>query len=225
MASPKGKLVRLFGSLLLSHATVVAAEEVGPGFRKLTLQGDSPKPNPGDKLQVLLPSDDVRTYSPVAWHDGTVVLLGWTHAGGPGAQWLAKVEVGADVGFARAQRSLSLPGGPVILVGDETSVAVAASFERAQPKQVHAVLQGESPEAVRRAAQSIGLHPVHVAPRGDTAGVVTAVVAARAAAPNATIALTGGSDLVVAVRAALREQGIRDVKTKTYWIPGKTGLD
>ena len=46
-----------------------------------------------------------------------------------------------------------------------------------------------------------------------------------ATSPNAIVALTGGSELVVAVRDALRDAGVRSIKTKTYWIPGKRGLD
>lgn len=225
MPSAKGKLVRWFGSVVLRHARVMAAEDVGPGFRRLQLQGDTGTPGPGDKLQVLLPTDDVRTYSPIAEPDGSIVLLGVERAGGPGAAWLSTVEVGATVSFAAPRRSLTLPPGPVILVGDETSVAVAAGFERARPGSVHAVFQAQRPDAVEKAAQSVHLKPAHVAPREGLASVVGAVLAARALAPNATVALTGGSELVVAVRAALRERGLRDVKTKAYWIPGKTGLD
>lgn len=225
MPSAKGKLVRWFGSLVLRHARVVTAEDVGSGFRRLLLQGDTGTPGPGDKLQVLLPTDDVRTYSPITQAEGAIVLLGFVHGEGPGAAWLSTVEVGATVSFAAPQRSLSLPPGPVIVVGDETSIAVAASFERARPGAVHAVFEAQRPDAVASAAQSVGLDPAHVAARGELSSLVQAVVTARATLPNATIALTGGSDLVVAVRAALREKGIRDVKAKAYWIPGKTGLD
>jgi NADPH-dependent ferric siderophore reductase len=225
MPSAKGKLVRLFGSMLLRHARLVEAEEVGPGFRRLTLQGETGKPAPGDKLQILLDSDDVRTYSPIAWSENTFVLLGWLEASGPGARWLGQVQLGADIGFAAPQRSLSLPDGPVIIVGDETSIAVAASFERVRPGSVHAIFEALTPETVARAAASVGVQPFHLAKRGDVAAVTNAALAARRVSPAATIALTGGAPLVVAVRAALREHGIRDVKAKAYWIPGKTGLD
>jgi NADPH-dependent ferric siderophore reductase len=224
MASAKGKLVRLLGGVLLRRARVAAVEEVGPGFRRISLRGDGLPPEPGSKLQILLPSDDMRTYSPIASPEGAV-LLGWRHAGGPGARWISDVELGTEVRFVGPQRSLVLPAGPVILVGDETSVAVAASFEVSRPGQVHAVLEGDSVDAVRAAAAAVDLRPAHVAPRGDTAGVLDAILAARAASPRAIVALTGGSELVIATRAALRERGVRDLKTKTYWIPGRSGLD
>jgi NADPH-dependent ferric siderophore reductase len=225
MSSVKGKLLR-FGSALLSRASVVACADVGPGFRRITLRGKAPRPAPGTKLQLLLPTDDVRTYSPIAAReDGEIVLLGWKHAGGPGARWVAEVAVGSEVSFAGPQRSLHLPDGPVLIVGDETSVGVAAAYAVARPGQVRAILQGLRPEELRTAAESVGLRPTHVAERGDTTGLVEAIVAAHASSPQATLGLTGGSELVVAVRDALRARGIRNIKTKAYWIPGKTGLD
>lgn len=226
MSSAKGKLLRLFGTPFLRRARVVEAENVGSGFRRITLRSDAPKPAPGTKVQLLLPSDDVRTYTPVAARDdGLMVLLGWMHAGGPGTRWISEVAVGDEVRFAGPQRSLELPEGPVIMVGDETSVAVAASFAAERVGQVSAVLEGSSPEGLRCAAESLGLRPEHVAARGDTDSLVEAVVAAHTASPRATVALTGGSALITAVRAALRARGIGNIKTKAYWVPGKVGLD
>jgi NADPH-dependent ferric siderophore reductase len=135
------------------------------------------------------------------------------------------VQPGTEVRFAGPQRSLELPAGPVIVVGDETSVAVAASFEVERHGQVHAVFQAGSVDDVRAAAERVGLGQIAVVPRGDVAATVEAVVAARANVPGAVVGLTGGSELVLAVRSALRARGINNIKTKTYWIPGKRGLD
>lgn len=222
MSSAKGKLVRMLGGLFLRRATIVEAAHVG-AFRRLVLRGDVPTPRAGTKVQVLLPSDDVRTYSPIAG-EGGFTLLGWTRAGGPGARWLAEVERGAEVRFVGPQGSLDLPAGRVVVVGDETSVAVAASYAAARPGHVHAVLQASAVDDVRAAAGAVDLR-ADVFGADDRVALVDAVVAAHASDRDTILALTGGSELVVAVRAALRERGLRDVKTKTYWIPGKVGLD
>lgn len=140
MSSAKGRMVRFLGGVLLREARVVAADEVGPGFRRLRLQGERLRAAPGNKLQILLPSDDVRTYTPIPTPEGAS-LLGWCQAGGPGARWISEVKVGDEVRFLGVQRSLELPAGPVILVGDETSVAVAASFEASRPGEVHAMMR------------------------------------------------------------------------------------
>jgi NADPH-dependent ferric siderophore reductase len=221
--SAKGKIARLLGGMFLGRARCASAEDIG-GFRHLVLRGDMAAPSAGTKLQMLLPSDDMRTYSPVAMPDG-VVLLGWKHAGGPGARWIAEVQPGTEVRFAGPQRSLELAAGPIIIVGDETSVAVAAGFEVERPGQVHAVFQVGAVDDARTAAARLGLRPVAVVPRGDIAGVVDAVAKAHGSIPRAVVAVTGGSELVLAVRSALRTRGITNIKTKTYWVPGKRGLD
>lgn len=222
MSSAKGKLVRFLGGAFLRRAVVAAAEDVG-GFRRLVLRGDGPASVAGTKLQILLPSDDMRTYSPVASREG-IVLLGWKQASGPGARWVSEVEVGAEVRFFGPQHSLELPAGPVTIVGDETSVAVAASFEVERPGQVTTVLQASTVDDTRAAAERLGLRPLAVVGRGDTAATVEAVVSVATVA-RGVVALTGGSELVLAVRSALRARGITNVKTKTYWVPGKRGLD
>jgi hypothetical protein len=137
----------------------------------------------------------------------------------------SEIAVGSEVRFAGPQRSLDLPKGPVVIVGDETSVGVAASYAVEREGQVHAILQGSSPEALRAAAESVGLRPTHVTARGDMHGLVEAIVAVHATSPHATVGLTGGSELIIAVRDALRARGIRQLKTKAYWSPGKAGLD
>lgn len=222
MSSIKGKLTRLFGAFL-TRANIASVEDVG-GFRRILLRGELPAPRAGTKFQILLPSDDVRTYSPVATPDG-VALLGWKHAGGPGARWMSEAKVGEEVRFVGPQRSLELDAGPVILVGDETSVAVASAFEVERTGQVHAVFQVSAVEDVRAAAVAMGLRQFALVPRGATDAVVDAVLAAREAVPDAKVALTGGSQLVVAIRTALRARGLKDLKTKPYWIPGRAGLD
>lgn len=216
-------MARLLGGALLKRATIASAEELG-GFRRLLLRGELPAPRAGTKLQLLLPGDEMRTYSPIATPDG-IALLGWMHAGGPGARWMTEVKPGEVLRFVGPQRSLELAPGPVLLVGDETSVAVAAAFAAERPGQAHAVLQVGSVDDVRAAADAMGLREATVVPRGGPDRVVEAVLAARATSPNAAIAVTGGSELVVAVRAGLRARGVRDLKTKTYWIPGRSGLD
>jgi NADPH-dependent ferric siderophore reductase len=222
MSSAKGRIVRLFSGVL-RRAVVASVRDIG-GFRRVLLRCDVPRFSAGAKVQLLLPSDDMRTYTPIRAPDG-VTLLGWTHAGGPGARWLAGVQAGEELPFVGPQRSLGLDAGPVVLVGDETSVAVAAAFAVERSTAVHAVIQSDAAAGFREAAASVGLAGVVVVARGDTAASVEAVSAARSTSPSAVVGLTGGSELVVAVRDALRRAGVRNIKTKAYWIPGKTGLD
>lgn len=223
--SVKGKMLRALSGFL-KEARIVRAEEVGTDFRRIVLAGEgTPSPEPGTKVQVLLPSDEVRTWSPIAAPDG-LMLLGYVHAPGPGGAWMRTAKAGDRVHFVGPQRSLVLPPGPIILVGDETSVAVAAGYEvQSRGRVVGAIFEAGDPEATRAAAIEVGLRAVHTAPRGDTQGMVEAIIQSRTQAAEAVIALTGGSELVLAVREGLRARGVPDIKTKTYWIPGRSGLD
>lgn len=222
MSSTKGKIARLMSGLL-KRATVGEVEDVG-GFRRVVLRCELPAFSGGTKVQILLPSDDVRTYTPVR-APGGMVLLGWQQAGGPGSHWLTQARVGDVLPFFGPQRSLELAPGPVVLVGDETSVAAAASLELDRPGQVHAVIASDAASDVRGAAASIGLHHVEVVSRGKAAEAANLVERRLSTWVDATVALTGGSELVLGVRSALRQSGVRKIKTKTYWIPGKAGLD
>jgi NADPH-dependent ferric siderophore reductase len=222
MASGKGKVLRLLSGVLLKRAAILDAEGVG-GFRRLVVRAVVPPFSAGAKIQVLLPSDEVRTYTPIPSPHG-MTLLAWTHAGGPGARWMANVGVGENIQFIGPQRSLQLAPGRVVIVGDETSVAVAAAFEAERPRQVHAVIQSSSGQDVRAAAAAVGLTSLDVVSPGDT-NTTAAIVGKLAATPGTALALTGCSALVVSVRDVLRAVGAKNVKTKPYWIPGRVGLD
>ena len=222
--SIKGKMLRALSGFL-TEARVVKAEDVGSQFRRVVLHAEKPIPSvePGTKVQVLLPSDEVRTYSPIPSAEG-LLLLAYRNAPGPGGAWARSVTAGDVVHFVGPQKSLLLPPGPVVMVGDETSVAVTAAFEAAEPGRVlRAVFEARDVEAVREAAHSVGLRDVHVSARGDHEAISES--AAGAGSSETIIGLTGGSELVVGVRAQLREKGRPAVVTKTYWSPGRAGLD
>lgn len=222
MSSLKGKLVGLFSGML-KHAELVLVQEVG-GFRRLLLRSDVAGFSAGTKVQLLLPSADMRTYTPIPAPEG-MLLLAWTRAGGPGTRWMSSARAGEELRFVGPQRSVELAAGPVVIIGDETSVAVAAAFAAERPGQAHAIIQAESASDVRAAGESVGLQQMDIVGRGDTVAIVDAVTVQLSTFPSASVALTGGSELVVSVRDALRRAGVRNVKTKAYWIPGRTGLD
>ncbi len=220
--SAKGKFVRLLSGFALERASVESVRAIG-AFRLLDLRWRVNAFAAGDKVQLLLPSDDMRTYTPIASEQG-VQLLGWIHGQGPGARWLSSVQRGDVIPFVGPQRSLAVAGA-VVLVGDETSVAVAAALQRERPQQVLAVIQSNAPETVHEACASLNLRDVTVLDAGDTGGSVAAVLAGVTRVPGAVVALTGGASLVVDVRDALRRARVTNVVTKAYWIPGRSGLD
>lgn len=238
MASPKGLLLAAVGRLVLRHARVTAVDELGGGLRRLALGGDELRGaafTPGDKLQVLLPSRDVRTYTPVTWDGvgGATAVVAFDHGDHPGARWARTVAVGAACGFVGPQRSIArTPGRPAIVFGDETSVGVALALTQAAPAvPLVCVLEVGAPDALAPALERLGLDDpaVLVARRDDDAHldeVAAELVRARAAHRDAELIFTGRGAAIQALRARLRARGVEPRgPTKAYWSRGKVGLD
>jgi len=214
MGSGKGVLLRWLGGVALRSATVTAVEAPAPRYLRFRLRGDVPRGEPGDKVQVLLPGDDVRTYTPFAWADDggarAFSLLVFLHGDSPATRWAKALRVDDTVRFVGPQRALRMPDGPLLLVGDETSLAVAASYAEARPGQVDAVFEGDVPEAVLR---DLGLRARVCAP-GEAAS--------RLDATTATVGVTGSGALIQRVREVA---GRTVARVKAHWIAGRVGID
>ena len=232
MSSAKGKFARWFGGLFLQDTVVTEVSELGSSFRRIDLSGP-PRATAGwqagDKVQVLFPSDDVRTFTPTRWTDaGATTLLVHLRAEGTASAWARGLAVGQPVRFVGPQRSLRMAEGPVVLVGDETSIGVAASYAAERPGQVAAVLEVGEDVDPGPALLAVGLGDAAVVRRraGDAhhADLVAAVLDATGRRP-AAVGITGGGDLIRGVRAGLAARGVRDAKVKAYWVPGKVALD
>lgn len=196
----KGRILRALGGLVLNEGRVRSVR-TEPPFVHVEL--DAPAlvdARPGDKIQVLLPGDVVRTYTPIPGDPPR--LLVYLHGDTPGPRWARALRPGDPLRFKGPDRSLDLPPGARVIVGDETSVAVAAAYRGAL-----ALIESPHP-----------IPGVRTFARGDYAGLAAAVPA------GAVVGLTGGAPLVTGVRAELRRRGV-EARVKTYWAPGRTGLD
>lgn len=220
MSSIKGRFIRMLSRFRLTPASVRAVDELG-GFQRLELAAELDEWGAGSKVQIVLPSDEVRTYSPIPSESG-MTLLGWKRPFGPGARWLRTVRVGDEVPFLGPQPSLELPDGPAIIVGDETSVAVAAALNKERSEGVHAIIQTAAPGDVEAAAEAVGLTSFSLVGAGDAEATVAAV--RERAVEETHVGLTGGSELIAPVREALLEGGLRDLREETHWMPGRPGL-
>jgi NADPH-dependent ferric siderophore reductase len=225
--STKARLLRLFGSLVLAEADVLSVSAPAPAFRLVELRARGPaRWRAGDKVQVLLPSDDVRTYTPLRWGaDGATALLVYVNGDAPGARWGAQLTAGQRLRFVGPQRSLVMPAGALTLIGDETSFGVAAAYAGDRPKgTVRCAFEVEASASLDGLLGAVGLDEALVVRREPGAPRGSAIAAAL---PELTghIGLTGGAASIQAVRAKLRERGAREPKVKTYWIEGRAGLD
>lgn len=246
MASVKTVLGDLVGRLLFREAVVTGVRDVSPRFRRLTLAGKDLAGiacSPGDKVQLYLPSGDMRTYTPFAYDGarGELQLLVYLHAPDgdtPGASWGRSVTAGARVRLFGPRGSLPLSSftGPVVLLGDETSFAVARTLgERASVGAgvgaASLVFEVTDAAESRRVLDDLGVGACELVARSEADGHLPAVSerlrAALAKHPGAQLVLTGRAQSIQRVRAALKEQPAAHAgqKVKAYWSVGKRGLD
>lgn len=230
MSSLKGHFLNVFGGSFLPKATARVVEDIGGHYRRLVLSTSVRKEGayqPGDKIQLLLPSLDVRTYTPVGWTAGgeTEILVFRHSSTSPAGAWVADVKVGDSFSFAGPQRSLNIPTGPVLLVGDETSIAVAAAYARHRPGLVALILEVEEEEAAFQASTALGLTQPRLVRRGVEGVLSAAILESWGASPQVSVGLTGSGSLVQRAREVLREHSGPAPRIKAYWVPGKVGLD
>lgn len=230
MASSKGILLNAFGRLFVREGTVSAVSSLGEHFRSITLSGPSLRSATwlaGDKLQVLLPSLDVRTYTPVRWDAaaGSTELLVYHHGQSPGAVWSRTVAVGDTCRFVGPQRSLRVDvDGAAVLFGDETSFAVGRALTSARPGRLTAVFEVESRAAALPVLAELGLGDATVVERRADDQHLAEV--AEALVGRGALLLTGRAQSIQAVRTRLRAlDAPRPTANKAYWSVGKTGLD
>jgi NADPH-dependent ferric siderophore reductase len=235
MASAKGLILDTLGRPFMREAHIAATRDLGERMRVIEVEGAAltgASWTPGDKIQVLLPSRDVRTYTPINWNaqQGRTEIVAFEHGESPGAVWSRTASVGDTLRFVGPQRSLQRSARPALVFGDETSFGVALALARAQPTQpLHAVFEvgasarGQvatdlglaSVDAIERRADDVHLHEV-----------AKAIATWLVKHPGAELFFTGRAQSIQTLRRHLRDAGVRaSGNSKAYWSVGKRGLD
>jgi len=220
--------------LFTRSATVVDIVDLGRAFRLITLGGDALRGvdwTPGDKIQVQLGGWVQRTYTPIGWDNvsGHTRILVFLHADGPGTQWARTVKKGdACVVFGpRTSLALAPTRTPAIVIGDETSLGLAAALSARGPVQV--LLEVANRHETTPALNYLGLTDVQLCIRTDAENPALeahlSALLMQDASPD--IILTGRASTIQQLTRFLRQTGIGSGKrhSKPYWAPGKTGLD
>ncbi|WP_044332671.1 siderophore-interacting protein [Sphingomonas hengshuiensis] len=233
-----GRFSKAVMRLWMKPATIVANEQLADRFHLITLEGPALADVawlPGQKVQIAMGSAFVaRTYTPVEWNPSTgrMCILGYAHGDGPGSGWVRTVAPGdrCDIFGPRASLDLSCLPGPLLVVGDETSIGlVYAAIHQDPTRAVSACLEVEDVESARRVAAHLGLDPLALVVRKGGNGHIFAMEAglSEAAAAGASIVLTGNARTIQRLRQVLRSQPFPAARllAKAYWAPGKTGLD
>lgn len=235
MPSGKGLLLDSLGRFFLTEARIASVEPVGVWFLSVALSGAGLRGaswTPGDKIQVLLPERDVRTFTTVRWDAGTGAtdLLLYVHGGDtPATRWARRMAAGDAIRFMGPQKSIRVAATrPVVLFGDETSFGLARALADWRPRgSLGCVFEVSSRADAAPVLERIGIDAATIerassAHHGEVAERLRAELGAR---PGAALVMSGCATSIQAVRALLGAGGPRPEATKAYWAPGKAGLD
>ncbi|WP_206366513.1 siderophore-interacting protein [Sphingomonas gei] len=222
----------------MKPATVTANEQVADRFHLITVEGDALEGvtwRPGQKVQIAMGSAFVtRTYTPIEWNPsaGRMCILGYAHGEGPGSTWVRTVAPGAgcDIFGPRASLDIGSLPGPLVILGDETSIGLAyAATHQDRARLVTSCFEVEGGDTAQRVIASLGLQGVSlVARRADNAHLPALDASlSDGVAAGASFVLTGKAATIQRLRQSLRQQSVPATRlvTKAYWTPGKAGLD
>jgi ferric-chelate reductase (NADPH) len=226
------RLADLAGNAL-PRAHVTKVERLSPRFTRVTLAAGSFRKAswiPGARLQLRTQSGSLafRTYTPIGWDNerGTTELLAFTHGDGPAARWFGQVQVGTTCHVFGPRRSIDLTGmtGPVVFVGDESSVALACAL-RTVADDVSYLFESRDPAGLEQILAGLGLTE-RVTVIAKDADLLSLARGAAVDRPY-TVVVTGDAATVHAVRRDTRGWPRRPAQLtgKAYWAEGRTGLD
>ena len=235
--APRG-LNRMLIRLLMRPATIVAAETIGKGFRLITFEGEALRGidwRPGQKIQIMMGSAfTARTYTPMEWNAvaGRMCILAYGHGDGPGSRWVQQVAPGhsCDLFGPRSSLDTRALAGPLALFGDETSIGLAYALSYQDPdRPVSCHIEAADPREAWQTMAAVGLRDPALFERQAQDGHLAEMVAAlpALARAGASFVLTGKAGTVRHLRRALKRHAVSSARiaARTYWAPGKTGLD
>lgn len=239
MASGKSLLGAVVGRLFFREARTTAVDDLAPGFRRVTFEGEALTTaswEPGDKIQIYLPDQGTRTYTPIRWDAsrGSSELLVYVHGASPGAEWGRTLRVGDRWRFFGPRRSIraSELAGSAVVFGDETSFGVGRALSDALggTSAVRCVFEVGNVTASSAALAQLGLPDATLVERraedAHLAEAREALVARLGAQAGASLVMTGRAQSIQILRAQLKQRGaLRPGKVKAYWSVGKKGLD
>ena len=246
-------LIKSLRDAVFLSATISEIEQLTPRLRRIQfsgprLQGLNWTPGQHIRLQVaglgesvlrLHPNDALRTYSIYdADPDlGTLDIAMFDHDADPeyatpARRWSAAASMGDRVQFTRPQGNLVVrPNAPYhVFAGEETASVAFAAMVRSLPAtaQVHGVVES----AVAADYLPLG-RPLKQVERGDASAkdsvvLADALRALRLPDDPGVAYLAGEARTIQTLRKILiTERGWdrRDIRTKPFWTPGRTGLE
>ena len=180
--------------------------------------------NPGEKIQLNIGDWNVRTYTPLSIDQTKKVLriLVFIHGQGPGSMWASKVKIGDIVQFLGPRSSLTIDETP-LLFGDETSLAVATTFQKKFP-QARFVFEASAVTECYAVCKKLGLTSFTLIEKSSDQSHLTEVFE-KLQGPEKLV-LTGSARSIQTLQMKVRAANTLSIlKNKPYWAFGKAGLD
>jgi ferric-chelate reductase (NADPH) len=236
MAGVKKTILSFIGSKILTPAKISSTRNISAAFRMITLGSPAftgAAWQPGQKLQINTGDWDVRTYTPLSLDPkaGEIKILAFLHGDGPGATWAKNVKGGdlCDVLGPRPSLAVSDFSRPVILFGDETSLAVASTIVPLH-KDSKFIFEASSVDEVNAILQEIGIPQSGVVPKSAEDGHLEeafGLIKRWAINQDYQLVLTGKAQSIQKIRNLIKEEHLpfTSSKVKAYWSEGKEGLD
>lgn len=237
---PRGHLIeRTLTRLLMRPAAVSAVFPLSANFRFIDFEGESltgVEWAAGDKVQIKFPGGLLtRTYTPIQWDKtlGSTRFLGFCHGHGIGSEWVRSVVPGDQRHLMGPRSSLNMSdlGLGALLFGDETSFALAAALQGTEHSgnRHRFIFEVNDEEEARSVLNQIGLANALTIERrpDDSHYEALSRTILTACEGSSTYVLSGKAQSIQLVSRTLKGAGIqtRQLRTKAYWAPGKSGLD
>ena len=155
----------------------------------------------------------------------------YAHSSGPGAEWFRDIDAADSLQLFGPRRSITPPaaGERVVLVGDETSIALAAALN-AHGVELSSVFETRHPEVLPQVLDHFGLSAeiVPAAQGPDRAELLERARSLVAGTPAPQrLVVTGDAATVHALKRGSRTWPSPPAAFtgKAYWATGRTGLD
>lgn len=226
MSTIKKILVKILGPIILSKSKIVSNEQLSPHFHLLTIKGRNLKKEwiPGQKIQIQLKDDQMRSYTPCSWDSkaGVMQTLVYMHGKGPGALWARDAKAQNKVTVLGPKKSLKLEEEMkrVIFFGDETTFGLAHAIKNNVPDiKFHFFMEANDTDESSSILKKFDLEDALLVSLGQFDLIGEQISKLFAEDNSIRIVLSGKQQSIVALREKLYSLNIpaAAIGTKVYW--------
>ena len=227
MSKIKKILLKILGPVVLSKSKITSNERLSPHFQFITIKGNSLKKTqwiPGQKIQIQLEHDEMRSYTPSSWNSetGEMQTLVYMHGKGPGALWARDAKVNEPVVVLGPKGSLKLEDTThtVLFFGDETTFGLAHALQKyTENKKYFFFFESNDTHEAEMILKKFDLDQALIYSLNQYDQVSKSIAEIFKQNPGAQIVLSGKQQSIVAIREKLYSMQVpkEQISKKVYW--------